>query len=104
MTVTFPDPGNHRRWSVVKREPSSYNSYSFDPDSRFNYPYKVVLKEMTHRTIFGRETWSMLEVTWVKDLETDTLLKAAEVVLERVAKTDWEKSRLGTYPPKTLEK
>lgn len=104
MTVTFPDPGKNRRWFVRKLEYSLYNSYSFDPTSRFNYPYKVVLEEMTHRTIFGRETWSMLELTCVEDLETDTLLKAAEVILERVAKSDWEKSRLGTYPPLVLEK
>lgn len=104
MTVTFPDPGKNRRWSVAKREIPYYLYAASSLRPYREFPYKVVLEEMTYRNMFGRETWSMLEVTWVKDLETDTLLKAAEVVLERVAKSDWEKSRLGTYPPKTLEK
>lgn len=98
MAVTFPDPGKNRRWSVEKTKYHYTRIYSYAN------PYLVILEEMTYRNMFGRETWSMLELGAVKDLETDTLLKAAEVVLERVAKSDWEKSRLGTYPPKTLEK
>lgn len=127
MAVTFPDPGKNRRWSVEK---TKYRLDYWSSATNPRLPYTVSLEELVPEHVeFYREhewvipawyrrarrelvtkqktvpeAWKVVKSETVDDLETDTLLKAAEVILERVAKSDWEKSRLGTYPPLVLEK
>lgn len=103
MTVTFPDVGKNRRWSVRKRQIPDYCFSRYTIADIAERPYSVWLEEVKSTNMFGHKTWQGAELVIVRDLETDTLLEAAKVILERVAKSDWEKSRLGTYPPKTLE-
>lgn len=125
MAVNFPDVGPNRRWNVQENELRiRYFPSLFDQE-----PYELRLEEFVPaRTVYdlvetwvgwslfrlGRyetikkerlvsETWETIDKTYIDDLETDTLLEAATRVLARVDKVEWEKSRLGTYPPKTLE-
>lgn len=127
MTVNFPDVGPDRRWNV-KEGCRFYEvgSFRFDDDEeaiyiltleQFTPDFEVDDTKVVHRrNWFGwlvAETvrynrmepgyWTGMDSIYVRSLETAELIAAAEKILAAVAKREWEKTRLGTYPPKTLE-
>lgn len=96
MTVNFPDVGEDRRWNVIHAFDRSY-LWEYD------WPYRLRLERRVKSAWYSKAVWVTLSEQRIENLETRTLVHAAEMIMKRVAESDWEKSRLGTYPPKTLD-